>query len=211
MVAAYTQLLAERYRGKLDEQADKYINYAVEGAVRMQSLIQDLLAFSRVGRQEIGVKSTDCNEIVERTIENLQGTILESGAVVTHGPLPRLMVRGLQLQQVFQHLIGNALKFRGPQTPAIQIAATKEGAEWTFTVADNGIGISPEYAESVFIIFNRLHTRTEYPGNGVGLAICKKIVQQHGGRIRALPRDGGGTIFNFTWPAEELAESRGPA
>jgi len=211
MVAAYTQLLAERYRGKLDEQADKYINYAVEGAVRMQSLIQDLLAFSRVGRQEIGVKSTDCNEIVERTIENLQGTILESGAVVTHGPLPRLMVRGLQLQQVFQHLIGNALKFRGPQIPAIQISATKEGAEWTFTVADNGIGISPEYAESVFIIFNRLHTRTEYPGNGVGLAICKKIVQQHGGRIRALPRDGGGTIFNFTWPAEELAEGRGPA
>jgi len=211
MVAAYTQLLAERYRGKLDEQADKYINYAVEGAVRMQSLLQDLLAFSRVGRQEIGVKSTDCNEIVERTIENLQGTILESGAVVTHGPLPRLMVRGLQLQQVFQHLLGNALKFRGPQTPAIQISATKEGAEWTFTVADNGIGISPEYAESVFIIFNRLHTRTEYPGNGVGLAICKKIVQQHGGRIRALPRDGGGTIFNFTWPAEELAESRGPA
>ena len=164
-----------------------------------------------MGRQETAVKSTDCNEIVERAIENLQGTILESGAVVTHGPLPRLMASGLQLQQVFQHLIGNALKFRGSQTPAIQISAAKEGAEWIFTVADNGIGISAEYAESVFIIFNRLHTRTEYPGNGIGLAICKKIVQQHGGRIQALPRDGGGTIFNFTWPAEKPAESRDPA
>ncbi len=211
MVSAYTQLLAERYRGQLDEQADKYINYAVDGAVRMQGLIQDLLAFSRVGRQEIAVKSTDCNEIVERAIENLRSAILESGAVVTHGPLPRLMANGVQLQQVFQHLVGNALKFRGSQTPAIQISATKEGAEWIFSVADNGIGISAEYAESVFIIFNRLHTRAEYPGNGVGLAICKKIVQQNGGRIQALPRDGGGTLFKFTWPAEEPAESRDSA
>ena len=211
MVAAYTQLLAERYRGKLDDQADKYINYAVDGAVRMQSLIQDLLAYSRVGRQETAVKNTDCNEIVEQAVENLGTAIAESGAVVTHGPLPRLMARGLQLQQVFQHLIGNALKFRGLQTPAIQISATKERAEWIFTVADNGIGISAEYAESVFIIFNRLHTRSEYPGNGIGLAICKKIVQQHGGRIEALPRDGGGTIFNFTLPAEKPAESLGPA
>jgi signal transduction histidine kinase len=210
MVSAYTQLLAERYRGKLDEQADKYINYAVDGAVRMQSLIQDLLAYSRVGRQETAIESTDCNEIVERAVENLRTAIVESGAVVTHGPLPTLMARGLELQQIFQHLIGNALKFRGSQAPAIQISATKEGTEWTFSVFDNGIGISAEYAESVFIIFNRLHTRAEYPGNGVGLAICKKIVQQHGGRIQALPRDGGGTTFNFTWPAE-LAESRDPA
>jgi signal transduction histidine kinase len=211
MVSAYTQLLAERYRGRLDEQADKYINYAVDGAVRMQGLIQDLLAFSRVGRQEIPLKRTDCNEIVARAVQNLQAAILESGAVVTHGPLPTLMARGLQLQQVFQHLIENALKFRGPDTSAIQISATKQGAEWILTVADNGIGISAEYAESVFIIFNRLHTRAEYPGNGVGLAICKKIVQQHGGKIRALPRDGGGTIFNFTWPAEKPAESPDPA
>ncbi len=211
MVSAYTQLLAERYRGKLDEQADKYINYAVDGAVRMQSLIQDLLAFSRVGRQEKAFKTTDCNEIVERAVENLRAAIQESGAVVTHGPLPRLMANGSQLEQVFQNLIGNALKFKGSQTPVIEITATREGAEWIIAVADNGIGISAEYAESVFIIFNRLHTRTEYPGNGIGLAICKKIIECHGGRIHAQPRDGGGTIFNFTWPAEKPAENRDPA
>ena len=211
MVAAYTQLLADRYRGKLDEQADKYIHYAVDGAVRMQSLIQDLLAYSRVGRQEAALKSTDCNEILERVVENLRADIVESGAVVTHGPLPTLMARDSQLQQVLQHLIGNALKFRGPQTPAIQVSATKEGTEWIFAVADNGIGISAEYTESVFIIFSRLHTRAEYPGNGIGLAISKKIVERHGGRILALPREGGGTIFNFTWPAEKPAEGRDPA
>ena len=208
MVSAYTQLLAERYRGKLDEQADKYIDYAVDGAVRMQSLIQDLLAFSRVGRQETAVKTHGLQRNRGAAVENLRAAILESGAVVTHGPLPKLMANGSQLQQVFQNLIGNALKFKGSRTPVIQISATKEGTEWTFTVADNGIGISPEYAESVFIIFNRLHTRAEYPGNGIGLAICKKIVERHGGRIQALPRDGGGTIFNFTLPAENPQKVR---
>ena len=211
MVSAYTQLLAERYRGKLDDQADKYINYAVDGAIRMQSLIQDLLAFSRVGRQGTAVKDTDCNEIVERAMENLRAAILESAAVVTHGPLPRLMANASQLQQVFQNLIGNALKFKGSQPPIIHISASKEGTEWIFAVADNGIGISAEYAESVFIIFNRLHTRTEYPGNGIGLAICKKIVEWHGGKIQALPREGGGTIFSFTLPAGKPVERQGTA
>jgi two-component system, sensor histidine kinase and response regulator len=211
MVSAYTQLLADRYRGRLDEQADKYIHYAVDGAARMQSLIQDLLAFSRVGRQEKAVKTTDCNEIVERVVENLRAAIQESGAVVTHGPLPRLMACGSQLEQVFQNLIGNALKFKGSQTPVIEITATREGTDWIIAVADNGIGISAEYAERVFTIFNRLHTRTDYPGNGIGLAICKKIIECHGGRIRTLPRDGGGTIFNFSWPAEKPAENRDPA
>jgi signal transduction histidine kinase len=209
MVSAYTQLLADRYRGKLDEQADKYINYAVDGAVRIQSLIQDLLAFSRVGRQETAVKITDCNEIVERAVKNLRAAILESGAVVTHGPLPRLMANGLQLEQVFQNLIGNAIKFKGSETPVVRITAAKEGSEWILAVADNGIGISTEYAESVFIIFNRLHTRTEYPGNGIGLAICKKIIERHGGRIQALPRKGAGTIFSFALPAGKPAESQG--
>lgn len=211
MVSAYTQLLAERYRGKLDAQADKYISYAVDGAMRMQSLIQDLLAFSRVGRQETAIASTDCTKIVEQAAGNLRAAILESGAVVTHGSLPVLMANGSQLQQVFQNLIGNALKFRGSQTPLIQISAKKEGSEWIFSVADNGMGISAEHAESIFIIFNRLHTRTEYPGNGIGLAICKKIVERHGGRIHALPRDGGGTIFEFTLPAGPPVESQDPA
>ncbi len=201
MVSAYTQLLADRYRGKLDDQADKYIHYAVDGAARMQSLIQDLLAFSRVGRQGTAVANTDCNEIVEGVLKNLQAAILEGQAVITCGPLPLLMASGSQLQQVFQNLIGNALKFRGSRTPVIQITARKQGTDWLFSVADNGIGISTEYAENVFIIFNRLHTRTEYPGNGIGLAICKKIVERHGGTIYALPHEGGGTIFKFTLPA----------
>jgi light-regulated signal transduction histidine kinase (bacteriophytochrome) len=201
MVAAYTQLLAERYRGKLDDQADKYIHYAVDGAVRMQSLIQDLLALSRVARQETVMVSTDCNEVVERAIENLQTLILASGAVVAHGPLPRLLVNRLQLQQVFQNLIQNAIKFRGPQPPIIQISAKEQATEWVFSVADNGIGISAEHLENVFIIFKRLHTRTEYPGNGIGLAICKKIVERHHGKIQAIPHEGEGAIFNFTLPA----------
>src|ERR1700690_1301362 len=201
MVAAYTQLLAKRYRGKLDDQADKYIHYAVDGAVRMQSLIQDLLALSRVARQETVMVSTDCNEVVERAIENLQTLILASGAVVAHGPLPRLLVNRLQLQQVFQNLIQNAIKFRGPQPPIIQISAKEQATEWVFSVADNGIGISAEHLENVFIIFKRLHTRTEYPGNGIGLAICKKIVERHHGKIQAIPHEGEGAIFNFTLPA----------
>lgn len=200
MVSAYTQLLADRYRGKLDDQADKYIHYAVDGAARMQSLIHDLLAFSRVGRHGTAVAITDCNEVVQQVLENLQAAILESHAVVTCGPLPRLIASGSQLQQVFQNLIGNALKFRGSQTPVIEVSARKSGTDWLFSIADNGIGISPENAENVFIIFNRLHTHTEYPGNGIGLAICKKIVERHGGTIRALPHEGGGTIFEFTLP-----------
>ncbi len=211
MVSAYTQLLADRYRGQLDDQADKYIHYAVDGAARMQSLIHDLLAFSRVGRQETAVATTDCNEVVEQTMANLRTAILETGATVTHGPLPRLLANGSQLQQVFQNLIGNAIKFRSAQAPVIQISAEKKSTEWIFSVADNGIGISEEYAEHVFIIFKRLHTRTEYPGNGIGLAICKKIVERHGGRIKAMPHEGGGTIINFTMPAEGLSKRQDPA
>ena len=211
MVSAYTQLLSERYRGRLDDQADKYIDYAIDGATRMQSLIQDLLAFSRVGRQENALAVTDCNRLAESAMENLRAAILESEAVVTLGPLPRLMANGSQLLQVFQNLIGNALKFHGSQSPVIAISACQQGAEWVFSVADNGIGISAEYAENVFIIFNRLHTRTEYPGNGIGLAICKKIVERHGGKIQARPHAGGGTIFNFTMPADPASERQGLA
>jgi signal transduction histidine kinase len=208
MVSAYTQLLADRYRGKLDDQADKYIHYAVDGATRMRSLIDDLLAFSRVGRQETAIASTDCEGLVQRALENLRAAILESGAVITHGPLPRLMANGSQLQQVFQNLIGNAMKFRGSLAPVIEISAEKQGSEWLFSVADNGIGISAEHAGSVFVIFNRLPTRTEYPGNGIGLAICKRIIERHGGRIEALPHQGVGTVFNFTLPATKTPESR---
>jgi signal transduction histidine kinase len=206
MVAAYTQLLGERYRGKLDDQADKYINYAVDGASRMQSLIQDLLAFSRAGRQETELKNTNCDEVVSKALIDLQAAISESGAVINREHLPTLLANSSQLKQVFQNLIGNALKFRGAEAPVIRISAERQAADWVFSVRDNGIGISPEHAESVFTIFTRLHTRTEYAGNGIGLAICKKIIERHGGKISALPGETAGTIFRFTLPAGKMTE-----
>jgi signal transduction histidine kinase len=201
MVAAYTQLLAERYRGKLDEQADKYIHYAVDGATRMQTLIQDLLAFSRTGKQETELKPTDCNTAVDQALKNLQAAVGESRAVVKYGHLPVVMANGAQLEQVFQNLIGNAIKFRGAEAPLIQIGAEKKADDWVISVTDNGIGIAPEDSESIFEVFKRLHTRTEYSGNGIGLAICKKIIERRGGRIWVAAQPDRGCTFKFTLPA----------
>jgi signal transduction histidine kinase len=208
MVVAYSQLLAERYRGKLDADADKYVNYAVEGATRMQSLILDLLAFSRAGRQETESRSTDCNKVVATAIKNLQTAILESKAVIKYGRLPSVMANRSQLQHVFQNLIENAIKFRSSESLVVEISAKKQGTAWMLSVADNGIGILAEYAKSIFIIFQRLHARTEYPGNGIGLTICKKIIERYGGEIEALPNEGRGTIFRFTLPAASPAEAQ---
>lgn len=194
MVAAYTQLLAEKYRGKLDEQADKYIAYAVDGATRMQGLIQDLLRFSRVGRAEPNLQNTDSYRVVELARAQLFAAIKESGAVIELGPLPQIVADGSQLVQVFQNLISNAIKFHGEKKPVVRIDAEKQGDEWRFTIADNGIGV----------IFKRLHTRTEYPGNGIGLSICKKIVERHGGRIWAESVPGEGSKFIFTLPSLPL-------
>lgn len=200
MVATYTQLLAERYRGRLDDDADKYIHYAVDGALRMQVLVQDLLAFSRVGRQGTDLQSTDCNVVVETAVQNLQTAVDESGAQVTHDHLPAVLADGSQLLQVFQNLIGNAIKFHGPEPPAIHVSASKRGREWVFAVADNGIGIAPEHAGMIFAIFKRLHTRAEYPGSGIGLSICKKIIERQGGRIWVESQPGQGSTFQFTLP-----------
>lgn len=200
MVATYTQLLAERYRGKLDSDADKYIHYALDGALRMQKLVQDLLAFSRVGRNGLAAVRTDCNLALQAALNNLQAAIQESGAVVECTQLPVLVADNSQLVQVFQNLIGNAIKFRGSEPPRIRVKAKLSGKEWAFSVADNGIGIAPEQRENVFVIFRRLHTRAEYPGNGIGLSICKKIVEQHGGRIWVESQPGRGSIFHFTLP-----------
>jgi signal transduction histidine kinase len=212
MVATYTQLLAERYQGKLDADADKYMHYAVDGALRMQTLIQDLLAFSRVGREESDCKVIDCNVIVKIALQNLQAAIAESSAQIVCEPLPAVVADGSQLMHVFQNLIGNAIKFRGANPPLIRVYAEKQRAEWVFSVADNGIGIAPEHAELVFVIFRRLHTRPEYPGSGIGLAICKKIVERQGGRIWVESQSGQGSNFKFTLPAadarEELLSSR---
>ena len=201
MVAAYTQLLAERYRGKLDENADKYIGYAVEGALRMQTLILDLLAFSRVGRAETDRKNGECNAALNNALENLRSAIEESGTVVTHDHLPAVAVDPTQLVQLFQNLIGNAIKFRGNEVPAIRVSAKKQDARWLFAVADNGIGVSSQYKDKIFVIFQRLDTREEYSGNRVGLAICKKIVEHHGGRIWVESELGCGATFHFTLPA----------
>jgi signal transduction histidine kinase len=200
MVATYTQLLAERYRGRLDADADKYIHYAVDGALRMQALVQDLLTFSRIGRHGTDLQSTDCNAVVEMAVKNLRAAVDESRARITHDPLPTVMTDGSQLLQVFQNLIGNALKFRGPEPPVIHVSASKKGKEWMFAVADNGLGIAPEFAELIFVIFKRLHTRAEYPGSGIGLSICKKIIERQGGKIWVESQPGQGATFKFTLP-----------
>ncbi len=202
MIANYTQLLAERYRGKLDEHADKYIAYSVDGATRMQALIQDLLRFSRVGRQELEPRTTDCRAVIEQALKNLHASVLESGALVNFSRLPVLKADPGQLTQVFQNLIGNAIKFRGPETPTIQIDAEEKHHEWVITVSDNGIGIPAENREDIFVIFRRLHTRTEYAGNGIGLSICKKIAERHGGRIWIEAQAKPGCCFKFTLPLE---------
>lgn len=201
MVAAYTQLLGERYRGKLDENADKYIGYAVEGALRMQTLIRDMLAFSRVGRNGDGRKSTDCNQMMKEVLLNLQVAIEEAGAVITYDQLPTIGAEQSQLGQLFQNLIGNAIKFRNKEAPVIRISTERQGSLWKFTVTDNGIGIAPEYKDLIFVIFQRLNTRDEYAGNGVGLAICKKIVERYGGKIWIESEPGHGCTFHFTLPA----------
>lgn len=202
MVATYAQLLGERYRGKLDDNADKYIDYVVDGALRMQTLVQDLLAFSRVGRQGSSRTLLNCGSIVELVLKNLAGAIHESGARIRYEQLPTIRAERSQLIQLFQNLIGNAIKFRGKEPPLVQISAEQDDQKWSFAVSDNGIGIAPEHAEVVFAIFKRLHTRQEYPGSGIGLAICKKIVEQHGGRIWVESQPGRGATFKFTIPAE---------
>jgi len=203
MVTAYTQLLSERYHGKLDANADKFINYATEGAQRTQVLIQDLLAFSRVGRSGVPSESVDCNAVVQEVLRTLTTAIQESGATVIHGKLPAVWADRTQVAQIFQNLIGNAIKFRGEKPPVISVQAEKADPRWLFRVSDNGIGIAPEYAENIFVVFQRLHARGEYPGNGIGLAICKKIVERDGGKIWVESQSGSGSTFKFTLPAHD--------
>ena len=197
MVATYTELLSERL-GPRDDQTNKYIHYIVDGATRMQSLIHDLLGFSRIGDNGAELKATDCNPLLETALLNLTAAIQESGARIVHDRMPMVMANGPQLQQVFQNLIGNAIKFRGSEPPAIKISAEQKNAEWIFAVSDNGIGIAAEEAKTVFVMFQRLHNREEYAGNGIGLAICKKVIERQGGRIWLESPPQGGTTFKFT-------------
>jgi len=202
MVASYTQLLAKRYRGKLDSDADEFIGYAVDGVTRMQGLINDLLAYSRIGRSGSPREPTDCSGVLGRVLTDLKVAIEESGAVVTHGTLPEVMGDAAQLRQVFQNLISNAIKFRGQEPPRIHVSCERSGDEWLFSVRDSGIGIDPQYADRIFDIFHRLHSKAEYPGTGIGLAICRRVVERHGGRIWVESEPGTGSTFFFTLPAE---------
>lgn len=201
-VSSYLQLLHRRYKGKeLDDNAEEFITFAVDGAKRMQALIQDLLAYSRVGKRSIAFAPTDSGALVAEVIAALHATIVEKGAVVEYDGLPIVHGDAGQLRQLLQNLVGNALKFC-KETPTIRISAQLQGEQWRFTVRDNGIGIDPAHAERVFVIFQRLHTREEYDGTGIGLALCRKIVERHGGRIWVESRPGQGAAFHFMLPAQ---------
>jgi histidine kinase len=199
-ITSYTQKLAQRYQGKLDEKADRYIAFAVDGATRMQQLIQALLTYSRVGRQKCQPEPTDCNTIVNKVQRDLQMAIAEHQAQLTVEPLPTLQADPTQIALLFQNLIGNALKYHSQASSQVQIKADRTGASWRFSIQDNGIGIDPQYCDRIFTIFQRLHTSDEYPGTGLGLAICEKIVQNHGGRIWVESQLGQGSTFYFEMP-----------
>lgn len=198
MISSFTQLLARRYQGQLDADADQYIAFAVEGAARMQHLINDLLIYSRAGTREDRIERSDCNRLLKTVLDNLHATITENQAHIEVGPLPTLMADPTQLAQLFQNLISNAIKYRNDRPLQIDIRAAYKDDAWVFSVADNGIGIAPQYFERIFQIFKRLHSHAEYAGTGIGLAICKRIVQRHGGRIWVESEPGVGSTFYFT-------------
>jgi PAS domain S-box-containing protein len=201
MVASYTQLLAQRYKGRLDSDADEFIAYAVDGANRMQGLIQDLLAYSRAGTNGKALREVSSEGALAEAIRNLQATIAESGAVVTHDSLPAITTNNIQLVQVFQNLVGNAIKYHSAEVPRVHVSATRNGGnEWIFCVRDNGLGIDPQYFERIFILFQRLHGREEFAGTGIGLAVCKKILERLGGRIWVESQPEKGSSFYFALP-----------
>ncbi len=200
MVTSYLQLLQRRYQGNIDDKADKYIHFAVDGAFRMQNLINDLLEFSRVTTRGREPEPTDSEFVLNQVLSNLELYIKENKATVSHGSLPEVMADSTQLVQVFQNLIINGIKFHSEEAPKIHISAEKKASEWVFSVQDNGIGIDPQYSEKIFEVFKRLHKKEEYPGTGIGLAICKKIVERHGGRIWVESELGKGSTFYFTLP-----------
>ncbi len=201
-IVSCIQLLSRKYQGNMGPEADQYINYAVEAAKRMQHLIEDLLEYSRVERKTEEVSLIQSDEALASANQNLHSAITESGAVINSGPLPRIFADPTLLTQLFQNLIGNAIKFRKNEPPTISITAEKMDEDWVFSIRDNGIGMEKEYLERIFVIFQRLHARSQYPGTGIGLAIAKKIVERHGGRIWVESQPGMGTTFFFTFKGE---------
>jgi light-regulated signal transduction histidine kinase (bacteriophytochrome) len=198
MVASFTQLLQQRYQDKLDDDANDFINYAVDGATRMQGLINDLLIFSRVGTRGNPFKATDMNIILQDVLNNVTQSIKETEATITNDPLPVVIADDSQMIQLLQNLISNAIKFHGDEPPHIHVSGEVKANEWIFSVKDNGIGIDSKYFEKIFIIFQRLHKKEKYGGTGIGLAVCKKIVQRHSGKIWVESELGKGSTFYFT-------------
>jgi len=203
-VQSYLQLLERRYKDKLDSDANDFINYAVEGAKRMRELIEDLLSYARVTAQMKPIEPVDLMAAVDQVIGNLSGVIQESGVKITRDDLPTVMADRRQIAQLYQNLISNALKFRREEPPRVHLSARQNDDEWSLSVKDNGIGIDPRYVEKIFVIFQRLHSREEYVGTGIGLAICNKIVERHGGRIWVESQLDMGSTFFFTLPRKEV-------
>ena len=200
MVSSFMQLIEQRYKDKLDTAGTEFINYAVDGANRMQTMISDLLTFSRVGTRGKPFEPIDCEVILDQTLTNLQMAIEDSQAIITRDPLPTVMTDDTQMVQLFQNLIGNAIKFRRQEQLRVHISAQAKEEEWVFSVRDNGTGIDPQYTERIFVIFQRLHSKEEYPGTGIGLAVCKRVLERHGGKIWVESQPGQGSTFYFTIP-----------
>jgi PAS domain S-box-containing protein len=200
MVTAYLSLLEKRYADQLDGRAKQYMDLAIDGGLRAKDLIRDLLEFSRIDSQAKEFLEVDMEEVLRKVLDNLSVSLKEEKAVISHDPLPTVRADDTQMMQVLQNLIGNAIKFRREDPPRVHISCNDDGNEWRFSVQDNGIGIDPQYQDKIFVLFQRLHTKEEYAGTGIGLAICKKIVERHGGRIWFDSRPGSGTTFYFTMP-----------
>lgn len=203
MVTSFLQLLQRRYAGKLDKEADEFIEFAVGGASHMQQLINDLLKYSRIGTHRKNMESTDCNEVVRQAMGNVSRMILENNAIISIDHLPTIIADHIQIVQLFQNLISNAIKYHSKKRPEILIRAIDQGDNWLFSVKDNGIGIPKDHIDKVFIIFQRLHTKAQYPGTGIGLSICKRIVERHGGQIWVNSQSGQGSTFYFTFPNQK--------
>jgi light-regulated signal transduction histidine kinase (bacteriophytochrome) len=202
MVASYTELLSRRYKGQLDADADEFIAFAVDGAIRMHRLLEDLLSYSRVATRGAALLATSSEEALQQALDNLRVAMDDTGALVTHGPMPIVMADEIQLIQLFQNLVGNAIKYQRPGVPEVHVSAFRNGdKQWQFSVQDNGLGIDPEYFEKIFGMFQRLHGRDEFAGTGIGLAICKKIVERHGGSISVESEPGQGSTFHFALPS----------
>jgi PAS domain S-box-containing protein len=208
MISSYTQLIMRRYGDRLDSEAREFMDFVVDGATRMKQLIEDILVYSRVGTRTRELRPVAAEAALAKAVVNLRASIEGTGGAVTHDPLPEVAGDEAQLVQLFQNLIGNALKFKGDSAPRIHVSAQEKPDAWEFAVRDNGIGIDPQYFERIFMVFQRLHSKGEYPGTGIGLAICKKVVDRHGGAIRVESRPGEGSTFLFTLPRRGQGNGR---